>query len=224
MSIEVLALGVIRGRRPATSQAAVVALLKTGDPRRRLLFFVAAGLATSMAVGLLFVLAFHGAQVNLGGSTFTAVFDLIAGVAALAFAVGYRQGRVTVPRRERRARRTGGSTAWVAQRLRDPSLGTAALAGVATHIPGLIYLVALNVIAGDAPPPARAAAEIAIYNALWFAVPIAALALAILRPGTASDYLDRATSWGRAHEQGLVFATFAVLGAYLTVKGAVRLL
>ena len=102
MSIEVLALGVISGLRPATSQAAVVALLKTRDPRRRLLFFLVAGFATSMAVGLLFVLAFHGARVNLGGSTFTAAFDLIAGVAALAFAVGYRQGRVSVPRRERR--------------------------------------------------------------------------------------------------------------------------
>jgi hypothetical protein len=128
-----------------------------------------------------------------------------------------------VPRRERHARRTGGSTARLAQRLRNPSLGTAALAGVATHIPGLIYLVALNVIAGDAPPAAKAVVEVVIYNALWFAVPIAALALALLRPGTASGYLDRATRWGRAHEQGLVFVTFVLLGAYLTVKGLVRL-
>jgi hypothetical protein len=82
----------------------------------------------------------------------------------------------------------------------------------------------LNAIAADSPPPARAAAEVAIYNVLWFTIPIAALALAILRPGRAPDYLDRATRWGRAHEQGLVFATFLLLGAYLTIKGAVRLL
>ena len=49
------------------------------------------------------------------------------------------------------------------------------------------------------------------------------LALAILRPGRAADYLDHATRWGRQHEQGLVFATFALLGAYLTIKGAVGL-
>jgi hypothetical protein len=223
MSLEVLALGVISGLRPATSQAAVAALVKTREPRRRLLFFLVAGLTTSMVFGLLCVLAFHGARVDLGGSTFTAVFDLVAGMAALAFAVGYRQGRVGLPRREAHVARTNGSTARIARRLRNPSVGTAALAGVATHLPGLIYLVALNAIAAGDPRPAAATAEVALYNALWFAIPMAALALAILRPGRAPDYLDRAASRGRAHEQGLVFATFALLGAFLVVKGVVRL-
>jgi hypothetical protein len=223
MSLEVLALGVISGLRPATSQAAVVALVKTREPRRRLLFFVVAGVTSSMVFGLLCVLAFHGARVDLGGSTFTAVFDLVAGVAALAFAVGYRQGRVSLRRREPRAARANRSTARIARRLRNPSVGTAAVAGVATHVPGLIYLVALNAIAAGDPAPAAAVVEIAIYNALWFAIPMATLALAILRPGRAGDYLDRATRWGRAHEQGLVVATFALLGAFLTVKGVVRL-
>jgi hypothetical protein len=223
MSLEVLALGVISGLRPATSHAAVVALLRTPDPRRTLLFFVVAGFTMSTAIGLLCVLAFHGAQVSLGGSTFTAVFDLVAGVSAIAFAIGYRQGRVSVPRREQRGDRSTGTTARLARRLRDPSVATAAVAGVATHIPGLIYLVALNAIAADTPPTATAAAEVAIYNMLWFVVPLAALALAILRPGRAADYLDRATRWGRQHEQGLVSATFALLGTYLTIKGAVRL-
>ena len=223
MSPEVLALGVISGLRPATSQAAVVALLKTRDPRRTLLFFLIAGFTVSTAFGLLCVLAFHGGRVDLGNSTFTTVFDLVAGIAALAFAVGYRQGRVSVRRREPRTARTDGSARRLARRLSNPSAATAAVAGVATHIPGLIYLVALNAIAADAPPPTRAAFEVAVYNALWFAVPFAALALAILRPGRAADYLDRVTGWGLAHEQGLVFATFAVLGAYLTIKGVVRL-
>jgi hypothetical protein len=223
MSFEVLALGVISGLRPATSQAAVVALLRTPDPRRTLLFFVAAGFTMSLAVGLLCVLALHGARVNLGGSTFTAVFNLVAGVSAIAFAFGYRQGRISLRRREPRAAQSTGATARLARRLRHPSVATAAAAGAATHIPGLIYLVALNAIAADAPPPASAAIEVAIYNVLWFAVPLAALALAILRPGRAAGYLDRATTWGRRHEQGLVFSIFALLGAYFTIKGAVQL-
>jgi hypothetical protein len=223
MTLEVLVLGVISALRPATSQAAVVALLRTPDPRRRLLFFTLAGFTVSMAFGLLCVLAFHGARVSLGGSTFTAAFDLVAGVSALAFAFGYHQGRVSVPRREPRADRPTGTTARLAQRLRDPSVPAAAVAGVATHIPGLIYLVALNAIAAGSPPPAAAVVEVAIYNLLWFAVPLAALALAVLRPGRAAGYLDRATRWGRQHEQGLVSGTFALLGAYLTIKGAVSL-
>ena len=224
MSLEVLALGVISGLRPATSQAAVVALLKTRDPRGTLVSFVAAGFVASMTFGLLCVLAFHGARVTVGGSTFSAAFNLIAGVAALAFAIGYRQGRVSVRRRGRRAGRANGPTARLARHLRDPSAGTAALAGIATHLPGLIYLVALNAIAADSPPPGRAVVELAGYNALWFAVPLAALALSVLRPGSAPGYLDRATGWGRAHEQGLVFATFALLGTYLTLTGVLRLL
>jgi Sap, sulfolipid-1-addressing protein len=223
VSFEVLVLAVISGLRPATSQAAVVALLKSPDPRRTLLFFTVAGFAASMAIGLLLVLAFHGARVGLGGSTFTAVFNLVAGVVALAFAVGYRRGLVTVPRRERRAAPSAGAAQRLAQRLRNPSVAAAALAGVATHVPGLVYLVALNGVAAGEPGPATAVVQVAIYNALWFAIPLAALALATLRPGRAPDYVDRGADWARAHEQGLVFATFALLGAYLAIKGAVQL-
>src|SRR6476469_6937491 len=161
MSIETLVLGVISGLRPATSQAAVIALLRTPDPRRTLLFFLVAGFASSMVFGLVLVLAFHGARVELGGSTFTAAFNLAAGVAALAFAFGYR---------ERRVRSTDGAGARLARRLRNPSVLTAAVAGVATHIPGLVYLVALNAIAAGDPAPAAAVAEVGIYNALWFAI------------------------------------------------------
>ena len=227
MSFEIIVLGVISGLRPATSQAALVALLKTPDPRRTLLFFLLAGFAASTLIGLVLVLALHGARVNLGGSTFTALFDLVAGVAAIAYAIGFRQGRVSVPRRrarrEPRAARAGGTTARLVERLRNPSALTAAVAGVATHIPGLIYLVALNAIAAEDPEPVAAAVEVGLYNALWFALPLAALALAILRPGRAPEYLERATAWGRRHEQGLVFTILILIGSYLVIKGAIRL-
>ena len=97
------------------------------------------------------------------------------------------------------------------------------MAGVATHIPGLIYVVALNAIAAEEPGTVSAAVQVAIYNALWFMVPIAALALAILRPGRAPEYLEQATRWGREHEGILVVVTLAGLGVYLTIKGLVRL-
>jgi len=144
-------------------------------------------------------------------------------VAALAFAIGYRKGRITVPRRDRRVTATDGASARLALRLRNPSVTTAAVAGVVTHIPGLIYLVALNGIAGGDPGSVAAAIQVATYNALWFAIPIASLAIATLRPGMAPEYLERATVWGRRHEQALVVSTLAVLGAYLTIKGAVEL-
>jgi hypothetical protein len=223
MSLETLALGAISGLRPATSQAAVVALVKSPDPRRTLLFFILAGFTTSTAIGLVLVLALHGARVSLGGSTFTAVADLVLGAAAIGLAFAYRAGRVSAPRRRTRGAPADGGSGRLARTLRNPSVTTAAVAGIATHLPGLIYLVALNAIAADDPKAASAAVAVVVYNALWFALPLAALALAILRPGRALEYLERATLVGRRHEQGIVFATLALLGGYLAVKGAIRL-
>jgi Sap, sulfolipid-1-addressing protein len=111
MNLEALVLGVFSGLRPGTSLAAVLALLEAPKPQRHLLFFTAAGLASSWAIGLVVVGVFHGANVAVGGSTFTAVLDVALGAAALGFAVGLQQGWVQStgpqlqPTRSRRLRR-----------------------------------------------------------------------------------------------------------------------
>ena len=101
---------------------------------------------------------------------------------ALGFAVGVQRGGLDRRRGRppgRRIVRARGATA-------APSLATAATAGVATHVPGLIYLVALNAIAAEDPGPAEALAQVAIYNVLWFAIPLGALALVLRSPATAT--------------------------------------
>ena len=45
---------------------------------------------------------------------------------------------------------------------------TAALAGPATHIPGLFYLMALNVIVAHQPKVPGGVIEVLIYNVIWF--------------------------------------------------------
>ena len=97
MGLEVLVLGVISGLRPATSQAAVFALLRSPAAARSLLAFSVAGLIASITIGLIVILAFGGAGSVVGRSTFSAVFDLLAGVAALGFAAGVARGGL--PRR-----------------------------------------------------------------------------------------------------------------------------
>ena len=144
MGIEVVVLGIVSALRPATSQAAVFALLRAPAASRTLAAFTVAGFVSSVFVGFLLVAVFDGA----GG----------------AF------GRTGLRRRVRRGRRGGGArlrgrrrsaagstagasgptgraTSAIATRLSRPSMATAAVAGVATHVPGLIYLVALNSIA-----------------------------------------------------------------------------
>src|SRR4051812_24591359 len=215
--MEVIVLGLISALRPATSQAAVFALLRAPAAARTLLVFAAAGLTVSMLVGLIGVGALNGAGGVFGHSTVADVFNLLAGVAALGFAVGIQRGGLE----NRSPRSPGRATSAIAVRLRRPSLKTAATAGVATHVPGLIYLVALNAIAAEDPGPAAAFAQVAIYNLLWFAIPLGALALVLRSPATATAYLDRLTGWARRHESRLLLAVFSVLGIYLVAKGLI---
>ena len=105
MSLEALVLGLFSGLRPGTSLAAVLALLKTHKPQRLLLFFTAAGLASSWAIGLVVVGVFHGADVAVGGSQCTAVLDVAFGAAALGFAAGLQRGWAQPTRRRSSSRR-----------------------------------------------------------------------------------------------------------------------
>lgn len=218
MLFDVVALGVLSGLRPATSTAAVVALLRAPDPRRSLLAFTVAGLIVSVAIGTVAVLAFDGVGRTVGRDRLMAVVYLAAGIVALGFAGALARGRVQLHHREHR---DGGR---IATRLRDPSATTAALTGVATHIPGLLYLVVLNAIAAEQLGAARATFQIAVYNALWFALPVTALVLAIASPETAQRYLGAAIDWAHRHQERLVLVLFAALGGYLVLKGAWKLI
>jgi hypothetical protein len=224
MNLEALVLGLFSGLRPGTSLAAVLALLKTPEPRRPLLFFIAAGFASSWVIGLLVVGVFHGGNLAVGGSTFTAVLDVAFGAAALGFAAGLHRGWVQPRRRCGSSPSLTGTSSRFAGRLRNPSAGVAAAAGVGTHLPGLIYLVALNAIASERPGLVGAGLRVAIYDALWFLVPLASLVLVVVRPGAAAVYLEAATAWVRLHEHAVLVAGSLVLGGYLVVKGTASLL
>ena len=219
MSLEVIILGLISAVRPATSQAAVFALLRSNTARRSLLVFTLTGFAFSVGIGLVVVIGFDGARAAAGTSTFAAVFDLVAGVAAIGFATGVQRGRLTRSRPT-----TGGRTSAVAERLRNASPWAAALAGVATHVPGLLYLVALNAIAAGSPSVVWALTQVAVYNALWFSLPFAALVVAIRSPQTAELLLDQLTAYAREHQDRLIVLIFGAVGLYLTVKGVAALL
>jgi hypothetical protein len=222
MSLEVLILGLVSGLRPGSSLAAVLVLLRAPEPRRPLLFFTVAGFASSWVIGVLVVAVFHGADVALGGSTLAPILDLAFGAAALGFAAGLHKGWVQP--RTRGSERPPTSTPSRFRRIREGSPGVSALAGVGTHVPGLVYLVALNAIASGGPGLVDAGIQVAVYDALWFTIPIVSLVLAIVRPGTAPRYLAAATAWARRHEYGVLLAGSLAIGVYLVAKGAASLL
>jgi Sap, sulfolipid-1-addressing protein len=215
MPLQAVILAVASAVRPSTSLAAVYALLVSPRSRPLLAAFIAGGFAASTAVGVLIVAVLHGVELPGGESRFVDVVDVVAGVAALGFASGVRVGGMDRVRRQRPRERPSS----IDRMLRDPSLGVAAAAGVATHIPGLFYLVALNAIAASQPGIGEAIVDVLVYNAIWFSVPIAALLVARQRPGAARELIERVDGWIRRHQDGLLALVFAAVGVYLTAKG-----
>ena len=218
MTLEVIVLALASALRPA-GVAALYALLSASHPRRVLIAYIVAGFAFSVAIGVLVVAAFGGADVRFGG-TVEGLIELLAGTAALGFAAGVASGRAELPSR---GNATGPQSA-MAVRLRNPSVRTAALAGVATHLPGLFYLVALNEIVAHRNAIADGIVAVLVFNAIWFGAAIASVVLFMVRPGAARKALLRASAWARLHSRGVTIAVFAAVGAYLFVNGAVGLL
>ncbi len=134
-------------------------------------------------MGILIVSALHGVRVETGQSTVYSLVALAGGVAALGFAAGMAAGRMPSPARFSRGDRVTppGERALIT-RLRNPSIGLAIGAGIATHLPGLFYLLGLNAIADLRPGFVGGVVDVLIFDLIWLAIPIAALILSIRRP------------------------------------------
>lgn len=219
MAIQAVVLALVSAVRPSTSLAAVYALLSTSRPRPLLAAFIAFGFAFSTAVGILVVSVLHGVDLPGGKSQFTAIVDVAAGVAALGFAAGVWSGRVSRGQR----RREPSEPSWPVRMLRRPSFKVAAGAGVFTHVPGLLYLVALNAIAADEPALGQALFQVLAYNGIWFSLPIAAFMVARRRPAQAENLMTRANEWGRRNQQVIAVVLFAGVGVFLLVNGVTGL-
>jgi Sap, sulfolipid-1-addressing protein len=216
---EVIVLALASAIRPS-GLAAVYALLETASPRRLLVAYFLAGFTWSALLGIVVVSVFHGAEFASGNSTFNAVVDIVAGAAALALAAGVGTGRMLSPTGERSV----SEPSWVLRSLRSPSIAVAAGVGVATHLPGLFYVLALNSIVAQRPSLAEGTIEVLIYNAVWFSASGVSLLAFELRPAAARAAVARASAWAREHERAILLPLFAGVGTYFVVKGAVSLI
>jgi hypothetical protein len=214
MSPEAIGVAVASALRP-TGFAAIYALLSSPRPGRALGTYVAIGFVWSCAAGLIVVSVLHGVGIRSG--TANAVIELVGGGAALGFAAGTAAGRLP------RARDSSLADSRLVRRLRDPSPAVAAGAGVATHLPGLFYLLGLNAIAAEDPELVLGMVDVVVFNAIWFTIPVAALVVSVRRPEAARRALQRTAEWMRRHQRPVLVAGFAVVGAYFTIKGVLDL-
>ncbi len=219
MSLEALALALVCAARPA-ALASVYALLSSSKPERPLAAYVIASAASSVIAGVIVVSVLNGVGLETGTSTVYSVIELAGGIAALSFAAAVAMGRVT-GLGQRRGRRQGDSR--LQRHLRDPSLRVAAGAGVATHLPGLLYMLGLNAIAAGEPPLVEGLVAVLIFDAIWLAIPAGALLVSLRRPEAARAAIGRISAWIAARQRPLLILAFAVIGAYFTVRGSLDL-
>jgi hypothetical protein len=217
--IEIVALALASTVRP-TSLAAVSAILAHTSRRRLLLAYIAAGLAFTIAFGVVVVGAFHGIQLGAGSSRTKGIANVAGGVIALLFGCAVLTGLV---RRRPDHDAPGAGGGWRARLDRRLTVPAAAIAGPLTHIPGLFYLIALNVIVASDPRVPGGLLAIMIYDAVWFALPIAALATCIVDPEAAQVAVARVERWTRQHSRALLLVTSFIIGAALVIRGALLL-
>jgi hypothetical protein len=216
--IELILLGLASTVRP-TSLAAVSAFLSHSARRRLLFAYVIGGLAFTIAFGVVVVGAFHGIHLGAGSDQTKGIAEIVGG--AILLLVGGAVLTGLIPSRPVRA--APGTGAWKARLDRRLTIPAAVLAGPLTHIPGLLYLIALNVIVAHEPRVPGGLVAVVIYNALWFMLPIAALAICIVNPDAARDAVVRVQQWTGQHSRTLLLWTSFVAGGVLVVRGALLL-
>jgi hypothetical protein len=217
--IEIVALALASTVRP-TSLAAVTTLLSHESRRRLMLAYVAGGLAFTIAFGIVVVGAFHGIHIGAGSDRTKAIADIVGGTIALLFGCAVLTGLI-----QRRSNQAvpGAGVGWKALLDRRLTVTTAAIAGPLTHIPGLFYLIALNVIVAHQPRVPGGLLAVMIYNAIWFALPIAALVTCIVNPEAARNVFVRIQRWTAQHSRALLLFTTFTVGAALVIRGALVL-
>ena len=217
MSIEAIVLAIGSGARPA-GLAAVYSLMSRGHPGRMLLAYIGAGFVFSAGFGIIVVLAASNADLH-PPRVLSAIFDLVVGAAALGFAAGVYAGRTL----NRSPDDPSGSESWALRKLRQPTVPIAALVGIATHLPGLFYLLALNSIIAQRQGVVADVWHVLAYNAIWYGVSVAAVFYLLIKPSAARDMFGRLNVWAREHQRPIVIAIFGIVGTYLVVHGVALL-
>jgi Sap, sulfolipid-1-addressing protein len=223
VSLDALVLALASVIRPM-SVAAVYAMLSAPRPTRLLPAYIVAGFVFSAGIGIVLVILLGLSAGPRAPDEVRAVIPFILGAVSLGYAAGMLSGRVQGLALHSTGANPGpDSSSWLGRQLADLSAPRAALAGVLTHKPGLFYLAALSAITNSTSSNANRIFQVVLYNGIWFAMPVAALALAMRRPVELQDFLQRMTEWVWRRQREIMITAFGLLGVYLIVRGVVEL-
>jgi hypothetical protein len=206
VSGQALFLALVSTVRPTTA-AAVWAMLAGDRPRRLLGSYLIAGMAVSVTVGIVVVVLLGGSFPRSAGGR--GVLLIVLGTVALLGAGAVQLGLLRRFRSGRPARTTP----------RRMSPAGAAVAGVLTHLPGVFYLAGLGAIVATGAGAGAASAQVVVYNLVWFAPALVALAFCLAGAGPPADRMAALAALVRAHEDTLLTLCFGGVGIWLVTEG-----
>jgi hypothetical protein len=215
VTFELIVLALATAVRP-TSLAVVYALLGGSSPRQYMVAYVLAGAAFTITFGFLVIWIFHGIAIHPGSSQTRAVAEICGGVISITLGVLLLTGRIGKGSAREAPPAPSRWTRILNERI---SVRTAAVAGPATHIPGLFYFLALNLIVSQQVKLQSGVLSLLLYNAVWFCLPIAALTICIVNPESASDLVGTAEQWARRNFRTILTTVSFGIGVAFLVDG-----
>jgi len=204
-------------------------LIENRRPRAMFLCILAGGIGTGVAIGLIDVLAIRADHIR-SQSKPSAGVDLAVGLILLVLGVLIAAGVVARMQAARQARRGRPAKAkkdsgdgWATRVLSEPRLGIAVVIGVLVGLPGAAYLTALHQLVAGKYPTATQVVAVIVFVVIEFLLIIVPWLCLELWPATTAAFLKRAQDWLTGHVTQLLAWICILLGAYLTISGAVRL-
>jgi Sap, sulfolipid-1-addressing protein len=204
-----------------------VDLILMGNRRPRLMFvcFLLGGMGLALTIGLLDVFVVHADAIQSQGSA-SAALDLCLGVPLLVIGVLLVTGHLP-GRRQRPAEASHGpprKDGWVQRVLLEPRYGLAVLIGAAAGTPGAAYLAALHQLVNGGASTAVQALSVAGFVVVEFALVIIPFLFLTVRPEATEMATRRFKEWIVGHARQLLTAIALLVGGYMVLSGALRLL
>jgi hypothetical protein len=219
-------------------------MLLIGNQRARAMFLwlLFGALVVAITAGMLDVLVFHLDKLS-AQRTVSAGVDLSLGLLLLGagslIATGHlhRRRKEPVPAGGVPAHRAAPATAvpppqstephkmdgWAQRVLTQPRFGLAVLIGAVVGIPGAEYLAALHILVAGKYPAAVEVIGVIVFALIEFVLILIPFALLQFRPDATGRQVKNAQHWLLGHTRQTLGAIALILGAYLTVRGLVRL-
>jgi Sap, sulfolipid-1-addressing protein len=231
---QLIPLAVLSAVTSPTAMAAVLVILSRPNPRVLMTAYVVGSFVASVLIG------FSVAALLQTSHVFTQrhrssrpTFEIVVGIVILiseawlrsarSEAVRRRSSEWLATRRERKAAGTAGQPSRTTAILNRGSVGLVAALGVAMHLPGLLYLVALGDMAAANLTATQTLAVLIAFNVVMLAPIELPLIGCIVDPEATQRKVTAIDLFIRTHQRRELLIGGALAGGYLIISGLITL-